>query len=261
MLLTLSINALLPHIKAESLKPTDIPAFASNQFGLTGLHLTTSYLAGFTATMIDQLRDASDKAGCPCLVLVEDTPHPLAREADDQVMDALERIKRVANVANRLGCPALAFSIQDENAEDADEHAAENIKELLRTADKLELNLLIKPTQGLTADPERLTTLIRAIGGFRIGSCPSFAQAAASGDPSTYLKAVAPYASCIIAETDVFDATGKHNAFDIQQCIEAIQAVGFDGSLAIQPNAAKETIQQIQRCADHINDILATQEA
>lgn len=261
MLLTLSINSLLPHIKAEGLQPMDIPEFASQQFGLTGLHLTTSYLAGFTASMIDELRDASDKAGCPCLVLVEDTPHPLAREADDSVMSALERIKRVANVAHRLGCPALAFSITDENAEDADEHAAENIKELLRTADKLELNLLIKPIDGLTNDPDRLTSLIRAIGGFRIGSCPSFAQAAASDDPVVYLKAVAPYASCIVAETSTFDAKAQHKAFDISACMEAIQAVGFDGSLAIEPDPVNDPLSQIQRCADHINDILAGQEA
>jgi hypothetical protein len=61
--------------------------------------------------------------------------------------------------------------------------------------------VLIAPAAGLTEDPERLTDLLKGIGGFRIGTMPDFHTAAKSGDPVGYLKKLTPYASVVNAST------------------------------------------------------------
>jgi hypothetical protein len=41
-------------------------------------------------------------------------------------------------------------------------------------AEKREINLLLMPTTGLLASPEKVTEIIKAVGGFRIGVLPDF---------------------------------------------------------------------------------------
>ncbi len=241
MLLTLAVSALRDQTSSagkDTLKPDDIPAYVSHEFDLRGLHVHTELLAGWQLRDIDRFRDRCDKAACPCLVIIEKTPLKLA-DQDGMVADAAaDRVSKILRVAHRLGCSSAAIRVDDPGDEDGFEVACDHLRDIVRHAERTEINLLIAPSGGLTTTGQDLADLVRKVGGFRIGSFPSFAEAHASGDPAEYLRLVAPYASAI-------SASGELDPPAISQCVEAISAVGFDGTLAIEPAPGKDVESRI----------------
>lgn len=180
MLLTLSVRSLkklTPGKGQPEVALLDLPDFTMKQFGLRGLNISADLLAGWGLEDLDRLRDRADKAGCPCLVLIEDKPLKFTTASKAASGD---RLRRLAIAANRLGCSALAIRVDCPDNAAAFEETAATIKSLMPSVERLELNLLIAQSPGLTSRPDRLTDLIKRIGGFRIGTLPEFAQAAAS---------------------------------------------------------------------------------
>ena len=252
MLLTLSANSLSRRIGSTGplgLSLLDLPAFAREHLDLYGLQITASMLAGAETSVFDRLRDQADKAGCPCLLLVEDEPQPIAG-AEDKAEASMQRMDRVIRGAHKLGCNAVAFSIESRDDESSLENAADRMQQVMERAERLELNLLIAPRAGLTADPERLATLIKKIGGFRIGSLPDFETAANAGDASEYLRRVTPYASSVVASTRVFNDAGEHEPYDLRACVDAVRSVGYDGALAIEYRGKGDPVEGVTRTRD-----------
>lgn len=254
MLLTLSVKSLDPLIGSDdsALDLMGVPEFVAREFELQGLSLHTDALSGWSLERIDRLRDQGDKQGCPWLTMIEPAPHPLGAEGDDPAELSLDRLMRVLRVAHRLGCAAVAVSI-DHPAGDSDlTDLSERLKTLVGRAEALELNLLVAPSAGLTAEPESLTGLIRKVGGFRIGSFPDFEPAAASGDPANYLRQLAPYASVVRAAATGFNKSGEHTAFDFAGCLDGLWAVGYEGSLAIEYRGSGDPVAGVQRAKELI---------
>ena len=250
MLLTLSAKSLGPMLegKKPKLELLELPQFTMDEFGLHGLNLQTKYLAGWGIEAIDRLRDQADKVGCPWLTLIEEQAQPLGDTSEKKLAQALDRLDRVLRVAHRLGCAGVAIGVEHKAPEDEAglERVAERLKEVLANAERLEMNLLLSPQPGLTSTPERLTGLIRKVGGFRIGSLPDFEAASDSGDAAGYLRSLTPYASAVTAATTKFSAKGKHEAFDLSTCVEAIKSVGFEGTLSLEYRGPGDPIQAIQ---------------
>lgn len=248
MLLTLSAKSLSPLLegKKPKLELNALPRFTREEFGLHGLNLQTRYLTGWEIEAIDRLRDQADKVGCPWLTLIEEKAHPLGAEDERRIAEALDRLDRVLRVAHRLGCAGVAIGVEHKRGEDeaGAERVAEQLKEVLSRAERLEMNLLLAPQPGLTETPERLTALIRKVGGFRIGSFPDFEAASVSGDAPGYLRALTPYAAAVTAATTKF-VKGKHTGFDLPACVEAIKSVGFEGTLSLEYRGQGDPIEAI----------------
>jgi sugar phosphate isomerase/epimerase len=249
MLLTLAASSLRPMLAAKGgkgkLTLLDLPAYARGTLGLHGLNLSTDMLAGLPREQLERLRERADKAGAACLLLVEAEPQPLGVESDAAADKGLERLGRVAQAAQFLGCNSLALKIIGPDDPAALPRTAERLRKIVRRAEKMELNVLISPHEGLTATPERVTEIIKKVGGFRVGTLPDFEVAAASPDPTAYLRRLTPYAPVVYGATRKFasdgDAEGedevtrpvKHAAYDLGVLIDAIVSVGFDGTLAV----------------------------
>ncbi len=242
MLLTLSAISFADADGSMSVELTDLPRLAFDELGLQGLALQTSLLKGWDAPRLDRLRDAGDKAGCPCLALIEDTAQPLGSGEDGVAKEAHERLDRVLQVAHRLGCSSAAISVADPGDGRLTEDLANRLKLLVASAERLELNLLIAPRPGLTETPEQLTALIRKVGGFRIGAYPDFQGAVDSGDIDAYLRGLAPYASAICAQTLGSGAKARDS---LRACIQSIRAVGYDASLALESRNESDPIKAI----------------
>ena len=240
MILTLAANAVDDILAAHESKKRrskkqgllDLPAVAIGDLHLRGLNIFASSLAGFSMEEFDQLRDRADKAACPCLVLVDDSP--LKFGTKKRTADVIERVSRLSTAANRLGCNSVAICCEADDDDQSFEDVASCVRDAMSAVERLELNLLLMPHEGLTWQPDRMTELIKRIGGFRIGSLPSFGHAAATDDMIDTLRKLAPYAGAMHATVDEFTKAGKHKSYDLSACIDAIRAVGFANTLAIE---------------------------
>ena len=170
---------------------------------------------------------------CPVLLLSEETAIDFTDRGPNW-KNSLERLKRLGLAANRLGCPSIAVRVQAADTDEAFEATTVGVKMALKELDRYDLNLLLSPHEGLTLAAARLTDLIKKIGGFRIGSYPSFAHAYASGDLENTLRKLAPYAPAIAASVRGFDEkTGAHDGYSLESCVDCVRSVGYGNTLAL----------------------------
>lgn len=277
MLLTLAANSLKSRLvpkktrgaSADALSVTDLPRLTRETLGLYGLHLTTPMLAGADLTRLDAVRDAADKASCPCLTLTEIEPQLLCTENDKVGDGAVERIIRVVRAAHRLGCNAIGVSITGEDEGDALDFCIERVRAVLAVAERLEVNILIVPMAGLTADPERLTDLIKKIGGFRVGTFPDFETASKQPDPALYLRRIVPYAGAVTVSCRTFTTRGKgqglgqahgqgpsHEAYDLPSYLKVLEAVGYTGTLAIDYRGEGDPLEGLRSAKSFLESAL-----
>jgi sugar phosphate isomerase/epimerase len=223
----------------------DLPAFARESLGLHGLTLSTDLLAGVSRDYLEELRERADKAACACLLLVDPDPLPLAHADLAKAAAGVDRAGRVLQAAQLLGCNAAAISVEGNDDEPTFARAVERLRKAMAKAEHLQLNLLLAPARGLTQAPDRVAELLKKTGGFRLGTYPDFAAAAASDDPTSYLRRLTPYASVVCASTTTFtgpkggdpgkdvDAQVVHADYDLGPLVDAIQSVGYEGTLSI----------------------------
>jgi sugar phosphate isomerase/epimerase len=236
MLLILSANSFRGKIlaKKDPLPLLELPRFTREQTELHGLMMPTAFLAGADAKKIDRFRDEADKAECPCLVLVEDEPQDIG-SSEARFEAALDRVSRVLKAGQRLGCNAVGAPIVASENPEKYELIAARTRQLLDRADRMQINLLLVPAKGLTSTPEGMTGLIKKVGGFRIGSLPDFEQASTLGpDITDTLRKIVPYASAVTASAGDLNKKGKHEAYDLSKCMDALIAVGYDALVAVE---------------------------
>ena len=260
MLLTLAANSfrrrlLAPRSSPDALALTDLPAYAREQLGLYGLNVATDLLAGADQHTLDKLRDAADKASCPCLVLVEPKPLAFAAVDDDAGDAAIARMRRVVQAAHRLGCNSAAVGVTNDDNPDALEYAADRLKRVMQGAERMEVNLLLMAQPGKDETPEKLTDLIKKIGGFRIGTFPDFQTAAASPDAVHFLRRLTPYASAVTAAAVSFRDIKKspgvvHEPYDLIEYVKVIESVGYQGTLAIDFRGEGDVEQGVKNARD-----------
>ncbi len=140
----------------------------------------------------------------------------------------------------------------------------------MERAEKLDINLLISPTKGLTSRPERVTELLKMDGGFRIGTYPDFQTASEYKDPVGYLQRLTPYATAVAASTfkfvtdkgeepgpDVVSGAGlKHTPFDLKPLVDAVISVGYDGPLALDYRGSGDVTMGLIRSRDAILSVM-----
>ena len=210
MLMTLHINSLRSLIapggkRKPKIELLDVPRLTSEDLGLHGLALSTDLLKGATHSDLEKLRDRGDKAGCACLLLIEPEAQGFGDLDDDVAQGAVDRTARVLKAASLLGCSSAAVQVLGKDNDAIFERTVDQLKRASEWAERLEVNLLISPRAGITGTPERTTELIKAVGGFRIGTYPDFQTAVESGDGEAYLRRLTPFAAALNASTIAFE--------------------------------------------------------
>jgi len=248
MLLTLTASCLrsllvpAPRSKKPKMDLLDLPAFTRDTLQLSGSNLSTDLLVGANRTRLEAIRERADRASCSCLLLIEHDPQNFGSKDERLGLAAAERMARVVDAAQILGCSAASVKI---TAVDDDETlllVASRLKPIMERAEKLDINLVVSPHVGLTSRADRVTDLLKKVGGFRIGTYPDFETAAqattlSSPPPSlkkekpskdgkekpakeaepknlavSYLHRLTPYASAVCASTTGFCGSGKSAA-------------------------------------------------
>ncbi|MFY7895233.1 MAG: TIM barrel protein [Phycisphaerales bacterium] len=187
--------------KKPALDMLDLPRHAREVLGLSGLTLSTDLLAGADRARLEAIRERVDRAGAACLLLVEYDPQNFGSTKDADVTAATTRARKVVEAAQILGCSAAAIKVAAPDDDAALVRVAAALKPVVERAEKLDINLLISPHDGLTSKSERVTELLKKVGGFRIGTYPDFQSAAGSSKPVDYLHRLTPYATGVCATT------------------------------------------------------------
>ncbi|MEE2908143.1 MAG: TIM barrel protein [Planctomycetota bacterium] len=237
LLLTLSTSSLNGLFEDPEKGPgslLDVPRFAMEDLGLRGLYIDTGMLAGWSIKEYDLLRDRADKAGCPCLVLADDEVLPLSDPDAGIREEATGRIERLAVAGNRLGCNAVAIQCEDVADEAGVERATEAIRGLMSSIERLELNLLLRPTVGMMATPEGITDLVKRVGGFRIGVLPIYGTAHSPEEEIERLRKLAPYAGAMLFQVDAYRGKSGHKGANLALGIETLKKVGYASTVAIE---------------------------
>jgi len=250
MLLTLAASSLKPLLDAkgeDALSLFDLPRFAIERLELRGLNMPTSMLAGWGVAEIDRLRDEGDRAGCPCLLLIEDEPMHFGSPTAKKREAAAARFAKLLAAAQRLGCASIALACAGDGSDACLDKTIESLRAAMATLDRREINILLRPGGGLGDDPTRLTDLIKRVGGFRIGSMPDFGHAQRSGDAEATLRKLAPYAGAVHATISGFDAEGAHRGCDLFECVQAIRSVGYANTLGIEYAGDGDPVTDIQQ--------------
>jgi hypothetical protein len=186
----------------------DLPHYTREVLGLRGLCLTTDLLVGADRRMLDSMRERGDKAGCACLTLVEPPTLKITSPDESTAAATLERMAKVIQAAQILGCSSAAFHIEGITTEKERETAAFRLKQIVQRGEKLDVNILLGPAPGSNPwiEPDMLTDVLKRVGGFRVGTFPDFETASKAKDPLTYLRRLSPYASAVCAATLAFEA-------------------------------------------------------
>lgn len=278
MLLTLTATCLksmlLPSEGARKPKLAleDLPAYTFDVLGLSGLNLSTDLLVGADRPKLEGIRERADKAACAVLLLIESEPQAFGVAGEAASKAATARLTKVIEAARYLGCNAVAVKIIAEDNEASMLRVATRMRPAVDRAEKLDLNVLISPHTGLTSTPERVTELIKRVGGFRIGTFPDFEAATKNADPIGYLRRLCPYASAVSASTLKFkvskSAKGEleppmdHEPYDLAKLVHAVSSVGYDGALAIDyrgtgdvPAGIRATRNALVRCLADDDDV------
>lgn len=185
---------------------TDLPNYTREVLGLRGLSLSTDLLVGADRKMLDTLRERGDKAGCACLTLVEPPSIKINATSETAAAAIMDRMSRVVQAAQILGCSSAAFHVEGVTTEKDREVAAARLKQIVQRGEKLDVNILLGPSAGAAIEPDMLTDVLKRVGGFRVGTFPDFENASKAKDPLTYLRRLSPYASAVCAATMGFEA-------------------------------------------------------
>lgn len=219
MLLTLSASCLKPLIRGlgpkddprakGALSISDLPVYARETLGLVGLNLSTDLLVGADRRTLETIRERADKAACTCLLLMEADAQELASADPAIAAAAVTRGERVVEAAHILGCSAASIPLAGHDDQASMDRAIERLKPIVARAEKRDISLLITPGPGLTSRADRVTELLKRVGGFRIGTFPDFAFAAKTDDAAAYLHRLTPYATIVSASTLSFAMPGE----------------------------------------------------
>ena len=267
MMFSLNVNSIRDVLKRKGKRAiaiVDLPKYTKDHLDLRALNLSTDLLKGMGKSDLERIRDTGDKCGCTCLMLAEPTPFALGDSKNSVGEAGIDRMKRVITAANLLGCNSVSMIIKGKDSEQAFENTVDRMKSILETADKVDMNVLISPMDGITSDAERVAEMVKAVGGVRIGTNPDFATAFATGDPVAYLRKLTPYATVVNASTLGFeepepdeaamtkaegltgldalaaeldamndDLPPVHVGYDLTPLVGAVKAVGFDGTISL----------------------------
>lgn len=256
---------------AAKLDLLDLPRFVREELLLSGLNLSTDLLAGANRARLEGIRERADRASCACLLLIENEPQDLVGES----AAGAARLVKVVEAGHILGCTAVAVKIAAKDQDDVLVKVAAKMRPVMERAEKLDMNLLIAPHTGLTERTERVTELLKKVGGFRVGTFPDFEAASKSKDAGAYLHRLTPYATVVSASTVEFAKVGKkdeessleafekgswtHKTYDLRAYAAAIRAVGYDGPLGIDYRGSGDVIVGVKRSREALLAALGTQ--
>jgi sugar phosphate isomerase/epimerase len=165
----------------------------------------------------------------------------------DSIDNEINRLKRLAEIAPRLGTKNIrffSFYPQREVTEADIQTSIERIQRLVDEAEKLDLVMLLENEIGLVGDtPERMLKLFQGIDNARfrfIWDPANFVQCGAEKQVDQWWDQLSPYIGYIhIKDAKLADGSvtpAGDGDGQVEELLRKLLAVGYDGVLSLEPH-------------------------
>lgn len=258
-----SLNRLFRDEKSP-LKLLDFPAFARDQFDIDAVELNNIYFDSTAPDYLDRLNAAAEAAGSKLLNIAVDVKGDLSAFNEPDRLQAVDLYADWIPIAAELGCTAIRANSGGREIGDRKEQAIEAcIDSFRRLADvgmKHEIVILIENHWGISADPDVMTKVVRAVrethGDLAMCTLVDFGNWPDEVDRYEAIRKTMPFAGAVHAKVNDIDAELNHPRFDHARCIAIAREAGYDGCLGIEYEGAGEPVEGVKRGATLLRRLL-----
>ena len=232
-----------------SLKLLDFPDLAKKEFGLDAVEFNSPFFESRDDKYLRDLRKRADKAKVKVIGIAVDGMGDFTHDDPAERAAVLERMSEWFHVAKTVGSPAFRVNsggkATAENAAVQLERCIEGYGKLAERGKKEGITVLIENHGGLSADPDNIVKLLKAVNSPFFKTCPDFGNFPKEVRIEGYRK-IAPFAFMCHAKTHEFDKDGNEIGVGVvPQCVQALKEIGFDGYLSIEYEGKGDQIQGV----------------
>ncbi|MGH7143540.1 MAG: sugar phosphate isomerase/epimerase family protein [Planctomycetota bacterium] len=235
--------------RSGELKLADFPDLAKKEFGLDAVEFNSPFFASHEPAYLAELKARAQKAGVKVIGIAVDGMGDFTGDDPADRAAVLERMSAWFAIAKAVGSPAFRVnsggSATAENAAVQMQRCIEGYGALAKRGEKEGITVLIENHGGLSADPDNIVKLVKAVNSKWFRTCPDFGNFPKEVRVEGYRK-IAPFAFMCHAKTHEFDAQGNEIGVGVvPQCVAALKEVGFDGYLSIEYEGKGDQIQGV----------------
>ncbi|HEY65137.1 MAG TPA: sugar phosphate isomerase/epimerase [Caldilineae bacterium] len=221
----------------QPLSLLEFPRVAWEEFGIDQIELNEPFFERQDNVYLNRLRAAANSYGVRMLNIAID------RQGDLGAPDRLERMRAVANhtrwfeIAAALGCNAIRANMGGHHDPDVSgriERLIDSFGRLAEVGGQIGVKILIENHGGVSADPDHILRVIRAVSSPWIGTLPDFGNFPPEVDRYRALEKLAPHAAAVHVKVFEFDASGNDPNIDIPRCIQIMEQAGYTGAYGIE---------------------------
>jgi sugar phosphate isomerase/epimerase len=214
----------------------EFPGVAREEFDLEAVELNSPFFACTEPDYLEALKEEAGKFNVALVGLAVDGTGNSAALDEEERRAAVEAIRAWFLVARRLGLPSFRANTGGRGAEDdprAMEQCIRSFRDLAAEAARHEVALTIENHGGLSACPDRVLILLRAVDNPWLGTLPDWGN---FPDAVRYegLQKLIPYARGVHAKTYAFDEHGEETRVDVPRCLQICRAAGYRGFYGIE---------------------------
>jgi len=253
-----SLHRELPHFlrkeTAAKISLTDFPKLCAEEFGVDTVELCQMHFLSIDRSYLKQVKKSLSDSGAKVANIPVDIG--TAAEPDTQKRkESFKVIKKWFTTAGYLGSPSIRVNSGRASDEDALQRAIEGYKELVETAERTGVKLLIENHGGLSGNPDNIVKIIEEVGSEYLGTCPDFGNF-----PSEIryqaLEKIAKYAAVAHAKTYDFDERGEETTIDMKRCIDILKRHGFNGCYSVEYEGKGEQREGVKKSLELLTKYL-----
>lgn len=241
------------HPKMDPLLLLDVPEYYADRFKMHNLEFWSMHFESPGKAYVTELRKRVERAKSRLVNIQIAQSHRLSDPDEQERLASVAVAKEWINAAAGAG----AMSCRVNTGGGLLEQFLRSARELNAYAEKQGLLLLIENHGGISADPENIAVICKAIDSPNYQALPDFGNF--DGDPEPGLRKILPYAKHLIsAKAMSLGPNMEHTAYDFDACIRLAESMGFRGYYSAEYYDPQHRPVDYEKVADwmleHIRD-------
>jgi sugar phosphate isomerase/epimerase len=224
---------------------------------MDGVEICQAHLASHDPDYLADVRMAVEEAGSRVVNVPIDVGNLAA--PDEAQRDAeIYMIRPWIDAAHALD--SRAVRVNTGRPEGMDEAAAlasvaEGYRRLAAYCSGRGMMILLENHGGLSARPQAIMQLVEEVGAPNFRLCPD----SGNFEPNVReegLRNMLPYAAIVHAKVMDIDENGRHEAFDLDRCLQLVVESEYSGPLSIEFEGKGDELQAVTRARDYLQSRL-----